>query len=115
MVVVQTIDRMTSNLGPLLLGDTNHVQINSSNISTSLSMPIHFYIYPGSKCVLRLTVVYADPSIIMSDLGLQVKQKNVSESSQGSEFCGFDTAGATDLDCIFVPPQSMQELRNEGT
>lgn len=44
MVVVQTIDRMTSNLSPLLLEGTNHVQINSSNISTSLSVPLDFYI-----------------------------------------------------------------------
>ncbi|KAF4070464.1 hypothetical protein AMELA_G00285700 [Ameiurus melas] len=78
MVVVQTIDRMASNLSPLLLGDTDHVQINSSHIR------------------------------------LQAKQKNVSESSHGSEFCGFGTAGPTGLDCIYVPPQSMQELHNEG-
>ncbi|MCI4381293.1 hypothetical protein PGIGA_G00249780 [Pangasianodon gigas] len=78
MVVVQTIDRMASNLSPLLLGGTDHVQINSSNIR------------------------------------LQVKHKNVSESSHGSEFCSFGTAGPTGLDCISVPPQSMQELHNEG-
>ncbi|XP_047655983.1 adhesion G-protein coupled receptor D2 isoform X2 [Tachysurus fulvidraco] len=78
MVVVQTIDRMASNLSPLLLGGTDHVQINSSNIR------------------------------------LQVKQKNVSESSHGSEFCGSGTAGPLGLDCISVPPQSMKELQSEG-
>ncbi|XP_026801517.3 adhesion G-protein coupled receptor D2 [Pangasianodon hypophthalmus] len=78
MVVVQTLDRMASNLSPLLLGGTDHVQINSSNIR------------------------------------LQVKHKNVSESSHGAEFCSFGTAGPTGLDCISVPPQSMQELHNEG-
>ncbi|KAG7332011.1 hypothetical protein KOW79_003845 [Hemibagrus wyckioides] len=78
MVVVQTIDRMASNLSPLLLGGTDHVQINSSNIK------------------------------------LQVRQKNVSESSHGSEFCGSRTAGPTGLDCISLPPQSMKDLHNEG-
>ncbi|KAI5622130.1 adhesion G-protein coupled receptor D2 isoform X2, partial [Silurus asotus] len=74
MVVVRTIDRMASNLSPLLLGATDDVQIYSSNIK------------------------------------LQVKQKNVTESSLGSEFCSFSTGP----DCISVPPQSMRELYNEG-
>ncbi|KAM9475724.1 adhesion G protein-coupled receptor D2 [Clarias gariepinus] len=78
MVVVQTIDRMASNLSPVLLGAADHVQINSSNIR------------------------------------LQVKQKNVSENSHGSEFCGFSRSGPSGLDCISVAPQSMQELYNEG-
>lgn len=45
MVLVQTIDRMASNLSPLLLGGKDHVQINSSNISTSLHILLLFYIY----------------------------------------------------------------------
>ncbi|XP_060787198.1 adhesion G-protein coupled receptor D2 isoform X6 [Neoarius graeffei] len=78
MAVVQTIDHMSSNLSPLLLGGTDHVQINSSNIR------------------------------------LQVKQLNMSESSPGPEFCGFSTADPVAPDCISIPPQSMQELQNKG-
>ncbi|KAK3540124.1 hypothetical protein QTP70_026453 [Hemibagrus guttatus] len=88
MVVVQTIDRMASNLSPLLLGGTDHVQINSSNIK--------------------------DLCVNMSNAELQVKQNNVSESSHGLEFCGSGTAGPTGLDCISIPPQSMKELYKEG-
>lgn len=51
----------------------------------------------------------------MSISGLQVKQKNVSESSHASEFCGFGTADPSGRDCVSVPPHSMQELHNEGT
>lgn len=114
MVVVQTIDHMASNLSPLLLGDTDHVQINSSNISTSLNIPLHFHTYSCVISVVRLPIISVSMTISKSNSGLQVKQKNVSESSHGSEFCGFGTAGPTGLDCISVPPQSMQELHNEG-
>ncbi|KAI4900826.1 hypothetical protein NFI96_024928, partial [Prochilodus magdalenae] len=78
MAVVQTIDRMVTNLSPLLLGDTDSVQIHLSNIR------------------------------------LQVQQKDVSESTGGSEFCSSDWTNVTDLDCISVPPQSMQELHSNG-
>ncbi|KAL7827305.1 hypothetical protein SRHO_G00330230 [Serrasalmus rhombeus] len=78
MAVVRTIDRMVTNLSPLLLGDTDSVHIHFNNIR------------------------------------MQVQEKTVSESTGGSEFCSSDWINNTDLDCISVPPQSMQELHNNG-
>ncbi|XP_062855429.1 adhesion G-protein coupled receptor D2 isoform X2 [Trichomycterus rosablanca] len=40
MAVVQTIDRMASNLSPLLLEDTDHVQIHSNNISLQVHQTV---------------------------------------------------------------------------
>uniref|UniRef100_A0A3B1KG58 Adhesion G protein-coupled receptor D2 n=1 Tax=Astyanax mexicanus TaxID=7994 RepID=A0A3B1KG58_ASTMX len=78
MAVVQTIDRMVTNLSPLLLEDADSAQFHFNNIR------------------------------------LQVQQKSVSESSAGSEFCSANLTNHSELDCISVPPQSIQELYNNG-
>ncbi|XP_026879968.2 adhesion G-protein coupled receptor D2 isoform X1 [Electrophorus electricus] len=48
-----------------------------------------------------------------NNIRLQVQQKNVSETSGGSKFCGSD-ASHTSLDCISILPQSMQDLHYNG-
>ncbi|XP_030622035.1 LOW QUALITY PROTEIN: adhesion G-protein coupled receptor D2 [Chanos chanos] len=78
MAVVQTIDRMVSNLKSVLLTDTEQTQIHSDNIR------------------------------------LQVLQTTLSESSAISAFCGSEPDNGTELDCISVPSQNMQELHNNG-
>ncbi|XP_076846454.1 adhesion G protein-coupled receptor D2 isoform X2 [Brachyhypopomus gauderio] len=45
-----------------------------------------------------------------NNIRLQVQQKNVSEGSGGSEFCG----SVASRDCISVLPQSMQDLHYNG-
>lgn len=81
MVVVQTIDHMASNLSPLLLGGTDHVQINSSNISMSISIPLRFYIYSCLKCLLCLTIV----SVSMTISGALYKHVQFRTSGQTEE------------------------------
>ncbi|KAI5094680.1 adhesion G-protein coupled receptor D2 isoform X2 [Silurus meridionalis] len=72
-----------------------------------------FYI---KKTVLVFNIMFTITSLLMTiskslyNSELQVKQKNVTESSLASEFCSFSTGP----DCISVPPQSMRELYNEG-
>ncbi|KAM3867756.1 adhesion G protein-coupled receptor D2 [Diretmus argenteus] len=48
------------------------------------------------------------------NIKLEVQQQRLQEGSGGSTFCGPDTETETNLDCISVPQQKIQDLHNNG-
>uniref|UniRef100_UPI003AAA3395 adhesion G protein-coupled receptor D2 n=1 Tax=Centroberyx gerrardi TaxID=166262 RepID=UPI003AAA3395 len=48
------------------------------------------------------------------NIKLEVQQQRLEEGSSGSRFCGPDTERETNLDCISVPHQKIQDLHNNG-
>ncbi|KAM4607388.1 adhesion G protein-coupled receptor D2 [Polymixia lowei] len=48
------------------------------------------------------------------NIKLEVQQQMLDEGSRGSEFCGPETEKETNLDCISVPHQKIQDLHNNG-
>ncbi|XP_062273107.1 adhesion G-protein coupled receptor D2 [Scomber scombrus] len=53
-------------------------------------------------------------SIQSPNIKLEVQQQRLQEGSRGSSFCGPDTEKHTNLDCISVPYQKIQDLHNNG-
>lgn len=45
---------------------------------------------------------------------LEVQQHTLQEGSRGLSFCGPNTEEHTNLDCISVPHQKIQDLHNNG-
>ncbi|TKS78032.1 Adhesion G-protein coupled receptor D2 [Collichthys lucidus] len=48
------------------------------------------------------------------NIKLEVQQHRLQEGSRGSSFCGPETEKRTNLDCISVPHQKIQDLHNNG-
>ncbi|KAE8291613.1 Adhesion G-protein coupled receptor D2 [Larimichthys crocea] len=48
------------------------------------------------------------------NIKLEVQQHRLQEGSKGSTFCGPETEKRTNLDCISVPHQKIQDLHNNG-
>ncbi|XP_074493571.1 adhesion G protein-coupled receptor D2 isoform X1 [Sebastes fasciatus] len=48
------------------------------------------------------------------NIKVEVQQQRLQEGSRGSSFCGPETEKYTDLDCISVPQQKIQDLHNNG-
>ncbi|KAK5870496.1 hypothetical protein PBY51_003438 [Eleginops maclovinus] len=48
------------------------------------------------------------------NIKLEVQQQWLQEGSRGSSFCGPETEKLTNLDCISVPNQKIQDLHNNG-
>ncbi|XP_049906270.1 adhesion G-protein coupled receptor D2 isoform X2 [Epinephelus moara] len=48
------------------------------------------------------------------NIKLEVQQQRLQEGSRGSSFCGPETEKHTNLDCISVPHQRIQDLHNNG-
>ncbi|KAI3372756.1 hypothetical protein L3Q82_022716 [Scortum barcoo] len=48
------------------------------------------------------------------NIKVEVQQQTLQEGSKGSNFCGPDTEKHTNLDCIAVPLQKIQNLHNNG-
>ncbi|KAM7392103.1 hypothetical protein PAMP_022738 [Pampus punctatissimus] len=48
------------------------------------------------------------------NIKVEVQQQRLQEGSRGSSFCGPDTEKQTNLDCISVPHQKIQDLHNNG-
>ncbi|XP_078105741.1 adhesion G protein-coupled receptor D2 [Sander vitreus] len=48
------------------------------------------------------------------NIKLEMQQQMLQEGSRGSSFCGPETGKHTNLDCISVPHQKIQDLRNNG-
>ncbi|XP_029916972.1 adhesion G-protein coupled receptor D2 [Myripristis murdjan] len=48
------------------------------------------------------------------NIKLEVQQQNLNEGSSASQFCGPETEKDSNLDCISVPHQKIQDLHNNG-
>ncbi|XP_038559048.1 adhesion G-protein coupled receptor D2 isoform X2 [Micropterus salmoides] len=48
------------------------------------------------------------------NIKLEVQQQRLQDGSRGSSFCGHETEKHTNLDCISVPHQKIQDLHNNG-
>ncbi|XP_030273155.1 adhesion G-protein coupled receptor D2 [Sparus aurata] len=48
------------------------------------------------------------------NIKLEVQQQRLQEGSRGSSFCGPETEKHPNIDCISVPHQKIQDLRNNG-
>ncbi|CAB1321772.1 unnamed protein product [Coregonus sp. 'balchen'] len=49
-----------------------------------------------------------------SNIKLEVRQQRLGERSSGPKFCGRDVESDTNIDCISVPTQNMQNLHDNG-
>ncbi|XP_021475597.2 adhesion G-protein coupled receptor D2-like [Oncorhynchus mykiss] len=49
-----------------------------------------------------------------SNIKLEVQQQSLGEGSSGPKFCGPDVESVTNIDCISVPTQNMQNLHDNG-
>ncbi|XP_010777473.1 probable G-protein coupled receptor 144 [Notothenia coriiceps] len=84
MDVVNTIDQMVTSLSASLMAETDHMTILKPNIKLEVQQQ---WLRGGSRG---------------------------SSDSRGSSFCGPETERLTNLDCISVPNQKIQDLHNNG-
>ncbi|KAL3062237.1 hypothetical protein OYC64_002107 [Pagothenia borchgrevinki] len=84
MDVVNTIDQMVTSLSASLMAETDHMTILRPNIKLEVQQQ---WLQGGSRG---------------------------SSESRGSSFCGPETERLTNLDCISVPNQKIQDLHNNG-
>ncbi|KAL0979571.1 hypothetical protein UPYG_G00186700 [Umbra pygmaea] len=49
-----------------------------------------------------------------SNIQMEIQQQILGASSSGFKFCGLDVASDTNIDCISVPTQNMQNLHDNG-
>lgn len=82
--------------------------------------PLHVYslaLFVGCAAVtttIPLPIVNSTENSYLCHSELEVQQQSLGEESSGSKFCGPVVDSDTNIDCISVPTQNMQDLHDNG-